>query len=103
CSNNSTFALQSNESPPFGQRPNQSTRSSRGWAESNRRTGPVQTAEISILGCHGDDQVSSPMGARQHVPTTPPAARVTSAGRLRPCEMQSGDERVYRYRPNLAV
>src|ERR1035437_6619365 len=28
CSNNSTFALQSNESPPFGLCPNQSTRSS---------------------------------------------------------------------------
>jgi len=40
CSNNSTFALQSNQSPPFGQCPNQSTRSSRGWAKSNCRTGP---------------------------------------------------------------
>jgi hypothetical protein len=28
CSNHSTLALQSNESPPFGLRPNQSTRSS---------------------------------------------------------------------------
>ncbi len=39
-------SLQSNESPTFGQCPNQSTRSSRGWAESNRRTGPVQDTEI---------------------------------------------------------
>jgi YD repeat-containing protein len=47
CSNNSTFVLQSNESPPFGLSPNQSTRSSRGWAKSYRRTGPVQNTEIT--------------------------------------------------------
>ena len=41
CANNSTLALQSNESPPFGQRPNQSTRSLDG--------GPKQTAELSQI------------------------------------------------------
>src|ERR1051326_2548216 len=40
-SNNSTLALQSNESPPFGQRPNQSTRSLEG--------GPKQTAELGQI------------------------------------------------------
>ena len=49
CSNNSTFALQSNESPPFGLSPNQSTRSFReggpngippNWATTEYRNPP---------------------------------------------------------------
>src|SRR5215470_5586160 len=42
CSNNSTLALQSNESPPFGLRPNQSTRSSLGGPKQNAELGQIR-------------------------------------------------------------
>src|ERR1019366_1814692 len=49
CSNNSTFALQSNESPPFGFAQIRVPVRLAGWAKSNRRTGPDHTTEITDL------------------------------------------------------
>jgi hypothetical protein len=46
CSNSSTLALQSNESPPLGLSPNQSSRSVMEWAKIYCRTEPVQNTEI---------------------------------------------------------
>src|SRR2546421_419664 len=42
CSNNSILALQSNESPTFGLRPNQSTRSLLGGPKQNAELGQIR-------------------------------------------------------------
>ena len=59
CSNNSTLALQSNESPPFGQCPNQSTRSLEG--------GPKQTAELGQIRIPKSAAGTRPDGPRRSV------------------------------------
>jgi hypothetical protein len=76
CSNNSTFALQSNESPLFGLRPNQSTRSSwrvghikpPNWAESDYRN---QTSQQKRPPPSREDPAGSKAGTRRR--STAPA------------------------------